>query len=369
MQNKIKLAILGTRGIPSRYGGFETFAEELSTRLVKRGIEVTVFCEVNNSYNELEYKGVKLKYVKVTKIGHLTTILYDLRCILRALKGYNLIYMLGYGAGLFFWIPMIFKKPIWVNMDGFEWKRAKWPWYGKFYFKINEWLAVKFATLVVADAENIKSYLISKYGKDINCYVIPYGAEIVDKPPDINLIRSHNLEPSDYYLIVCRLEPENHVKEIMEGFVSSKTKKKLIIIGNHKINTPYVRELLKFRDDRIRFMDAIYDRGLLKAIRHYSFAYFHGHSVGGTNPSLLEALGCGNLIIAHDNPFNREVASDCALYFSSSFQISDIINSLELGKNKDFTTKARERIRRIYDWDLITDQYQKLIRDAVSTEL
>lgn len=358
----MKIAVLGSRGIPARYGGFETVVEELSTRFVLSGIKVTVFCEENESYKESEYKGVNLYYVKSPKIGSLTTILYDLRCILKVLKEYDLIYMLGYGAGLFFWIPRVFRKPIWVNMDGLEWKRAKWPWYGKFYLKINEWLAVKLASLIIADAYKIKDYLVSKYGKDINCHVIPYGAEIVDKPPDANLIRDYGLETSNYYLIVCRLEPENHVKEIIEGFVSSKTKKKLIIIGNHEINTPYIRELLKVKDNRIRFIGAIYDRKLLKAIRYYAFAYFHGHSVGGTNPSLLEALGCGNVVIAHDNLFNREVASDCAIYFSSSSQIPDIIAFLETGINNNFSTKAKERIRKMYTWDMITDQYLRLIQ-------
>lgn len=358
----MKIAILGTRGIPGTYGGFETFTEELSTRLVKKGIEVTVFCYKKSIYGEPEYKGVKLLYVKKPKFGHLSTIFYDLFCIFKALRGYDLIYMLGYSTGLFFWIPRLFKKPLLVNMDGLEWKRAKWPTYGKIYLKLTEWLAVKFATLIIADSENIKYYLKSKFGKDINCYTIRYGTDIVDNPPDINQIQPYNLKPFKYYLVVCRLEPENHIKEIIEGFIISKTQKKLVIIGDYNIATPYIKELLKKKDERIKFIGAIYNKDLLKAIRFYAFAYFHGHSVGGTNPSLLEALGCGNKVIAHDNIFNREVASDCAIYFSSSSHIPNIIYSLENELNMNLATKAKNRMREKYNWDLIANEYQKLIQ-------
>lgn len=133
----MKIAILGTRGIPVKYGGFETFAEELSTRLVQRGINVAVFCDTSDQDYKIEYKGVKIQHVKAIKLGPLSTIVHDFFCIIKALRGYELIYMLGYGAGLFFWIPRVFNKTLWVNMDGLEWKRSKWPWYGKLYLKIN----------------------------------------------------------------------------------------------------------------------------------------------------------------------------------------------------------------------------------------
>ena len=363
MINK-RLAILGIRGIPARYGGFETFAEEISVRLVKRGGDVTVFCDTTDA-GKSEYKGVKLRYVRSFKLGPLTTIIHDLRCILDALNGYDIIYMLGYGAGPFFWIPRLFKRPIWVNMDGLEWKRSKWPWYGRLYLKISEWFAVKFASLLIADAEGIKDYLTSKYGKAINCHTIPYGAEVVVIPPDSHLIKNFELEPFEYYLVVCRLEPENHVKEIIEGFQASDTNKKLIIVGDHRTNTAYSKEILKTDDSRIRFIGTIFDKELLKAVRYYSFAYFHGHCVGGTNPSLLEALSCGNIVVAHDNVFNREVAGEVGLYFRSSDEIPTLVEAVESmdeSEKSDLSIKAREQIRNNYAWEIVVDMYQKILK-------
>lgn len=359
----MRIAILGTRGIPARYGGFETFAEELSTRLAANGFEVTVFCQRSNSNHAPEYKGVKLRYVRDYRVGSLSTVIFDFKCFVNSIRGYDLIYMLGYGAGIFMWLPRLFKKHVWVNMDGIEWKRSKWPWHGRLYLRINEWFAVKSASLIIADAEAIADYLRTKYGKHINCHTIPYGAEVVDTPPDINLIKAYGLKPFEYYLVVCRLEPENHVKEILEGFGLSGSQRSLVVIGDHEKGTPYVRELLKMDDKGIRFVGTVYDRELLKAIRYYSFAYFHGHSAGGTNPSLLEALGCGNMVIAHDNPFNREVAGEKSIYFSDSKGVARAVDELEQG---DFDIEsarmfAQSIIRERYTWEKITDEYNKLI--------
>lgn len=359
----MKMAILGTRGIPAEYGGFETFAQELSARLVRDNIDVTVYCKKVDSHAESQYKGVKLKYIKSPRLGPFTSLFYDLICILKALKNHDLIYMLGYGAGLFFWLPRIIRKPLWVNMDGLEWKRSKWPWYGKIYLRVNEWLAVKFAGLIIADAEQIKTYLVAKYGNNINCRMISYGAEVVSVPPDINLIQQCGLKPYDYYLVVCRLEPENNIKEIIKGFIRSSTSKKLIVIGSPKKKTRYARSILRADDTRVKLMGSIYNRELLKAIRYYSFTYIHGHSVGGTNPSLLEALGCGNPIIAHDNLFNREVAGNNAVYFSTPEQITDIIVSSKSTIGASNPARAMERIQKNYSWDSVADKYLKLLQD------
>lgn len=365
MQSK-KIAILGTRGIPARYGGFETFAEELSVRLVKRGVDVTVFCDRIDA-NQTEYRGVRLRHVRSLKLGPLTMIVHDLHSILKALNGYDIVYILGYGCGPFFWIPRLFKKPIWVNMDGLEWKRSKWPWYGRLYLKVSEWLAVRFASLLVADAEGIKDYLTSKYGKTIKCHTIPYGAEVVATPPDRHLTKNLELEPFEYYLAVCRLEPENHVKEIVKGFQASGTSKKLIILGDHEKKSPYIKELLKAGGNRVRFMGTIFNKELLKAVRYYSFAYLHGHSVGGTNPSLLESLGCGNAVIAHDNPFNREVAGKAARFFSDSDGLAKLIDNFD-DNHEDLNAMRKEAINIVqtrYTWEQVTNEYDKLFRALI----
>jgi glycosyltransferase involved in cell wall biosynthesis len=358
----MKVAILGTRGIPAEYGGFETFAEELSTRLASSGFDITVFCEGGGP--DAAYKRVRLRYVKLPRVGPLSTVLYDAKCILKALRGFDIVYMLGYGAGAFLCVPRLLKVTVWVNMDGLEWKRSKWPWYGKLYLRINERLAVKFANMLIADANGIRDYLTHSYGRDISCNTISYGAYVVDRAPDSAAIRDFGLEPCEYYLVVCRLEPENHVKEIITGFAKSKSLRKLTIVGDCKSNTKYVGELLKSCDDRIRFIGTVYDKELLRAIRYHAFAYIHGHSVGGTNPSLLEALGCGNIVIAHDNVFNREVGGIFE-YFSDSEGVSWAIHKLESNNAEhiDIARKASHAIiRGKYTWGKITEDYIRLLR-------
>jgi glycosyltransferase involved in cell wall biosynthesis len=364
------IAILGTRGIPARYGGFETFAEELSVRLAKQALHVTVYClreqNLQPGYPKQDiYKNVRLIHIKSPKIGPLTTIMFDLFCLWHARKLYDIVYMLGYGSSLFCFIPRLWGSQVWVNMDGIEWKRSKWPWYGRWYLKLSERLAITFSDQLIADASEIKSYLVSKYGEAINCSIIPYGAEIVDQPPLSKQIIELKLFPMDYYLVVCRLEPENHVREILHGFIQSDTQKKLVVVGDKNMNTLYVKDLLKSNDRRVQFIGPVYDKGLLEALRFYAAGYFHGHSVGGTNPSLLEAMGSGNIVIAHDNIFNREVTGDVAFFFNGSVDIPGIIStveSLSMEKKKELSEAVRSRIREKYNWALIAGKYMSSLR-------
>src|SRR4030042_814623 len=191
--------------------------------------------------------------------------------------------------------------------------------------------------------------------------MIPYGAALVENPPDPPLLASFGGFPQNYYLFVCRLESENHIREIIEGFKQADTHRELVIVGNSDTDTPYMRELKRAAGPRVRFIGVCYEKPKLLALRYYAYAYFHGHSVGGTNPSLLEAMGCGNAVIAHDNPFNREVSADCARYFNTSAEIPAIIRSLESGTDRErMCAVARERIRTIYSWERITDLYEEL---------
>jgi glycosyltransferase involved in cell wall biosynthesis len=310
-----------------------------------------------------EYHGVQLRFIG--PYPGLSTILYDIRCFLDASKRENVIYMLGYGAGLFGWIPRMLKRPLWINMDGLEWKRAKWPWYGKMYLKLSEWCVVKFSNLLIADSDAIRKYLRSKYGGKINCVMVPYGSDIIVSAPSDKSLRDIGLIPGRYYLIVCRLEPENHVREIIEGFQKSATGRKLVIVGNYKTGSSYVRKLLSIADERVKFIGVEFDKERLKALRYHSLAYVHGHSVGGTNPSLLEALGCGNIIVAHDNEFNREVLSTIGYFFKTPQDIPDIlasVESLSTTQRNERSEMARAHIHEHYNWDVITDQYYDLLK-------
>ncbi len=364
----MRIAILGTRGIPARYGGFETFAEQLAVRLASMNVEVTVYCEADRRTESTSYKGVRLKYIHALVVGPLSTILFDIRCLWDARRDYDVVYMLGYGTSLFCFLPRFWGRQVWINMDGIEWARSKWNKLAKIWFKIMEKSAVWSANRLIADAEGIRQHLLSRH-KDIPpCSVIPYGAPILDNAPEKQVLQELHLNESEYYLVVCRLEPENHVAEIIEGFKASSSPFKLVIVGNHKSNSDYVKTLLTIKDDRIIFAGTIYDEKKLQALRFHALAYMHGHSVGGTNPSLLEALGCGNIVIAHDNVFNREVAGDVALFFRSSLQIPEIISEIESYTREQKMQKI-EKARTIacdkYDWDKIAEKYLTLLNASV----
>ncbi len=361
----MKIAILGTRGIPAQYGGFETFAEELSSRLESRGIEVTVYCESAEDDSPHTYRGVKLAHLPSPKLGPFSTILFDLLCLWHARKSYDVVYMLGYGASLFCFIPRLWGTKVWINMDGIEWARAKWGLAAKAYFKIMEAIALRIADRIIADAEGIKQFLLGRHSFKASCNVIPYGAQIVNSAP-ASVLDEYGLNPYEYYLVVCRLEPENHVLDILQGFVASRSSCRLIVIGNHMANTSYGRKLNLVRDERIRFVGALYDQAKLSGLRYYCRAYIHGHSVGGTNPSLLEALGCGNPVIIHDNAFNREVAGDIGFLFETSSDITKCIEKADSMQSSDrdrLSDAAKKRIREYYTWDRIADQYSTLLHE------
>ena len=240
-KNRLKSAILGTRGIPARYGGFETFAEELAQRLVLKGIEVTVYCESGNGPQPVEYKGIELVYLPATKLGPLTTIFFDIRCLWHARRSHDVVYMLGYGAAPLCVIPRFWGIEVWINVDGIEWARAKWNAVAKFYFKLMELFSLWTADRIIADAEGIKTHLQSRHRRLPPCTVIPYGAPVIDVAPDENPLKEWGLKPRGYYLVVARLEPENHILEMIEGYKTADTSTPLVVVGDHLANTAYMK--------------------------------------------------------------------------------------------------------------------------------
>ncbi|MCL2659479.1 MAG: DUF1972 domain-containing protein [Acidobacteriaceae bacterium] len=364
----MKIAILGTRGIPARYGGFETFAERLAIGLVAHGCDVTVFCESGEIDEPCIFHGVKLRYVPAPRLGPLQTILYDARCLWAARNGYDVVYMLGYGAAPFCLIPRLWGTKVWINPDGLEWERAKWGLVARSYLRLMEWAALHSADHIIADAEAIAASLTARHGKLSNCTVIPYGCDVIDTPPAAELLLSWNLIPRSYYLAVCRLEPENHVLEILQAFQKSRSTKQLIVVGNHLAKSKYVARLREVRDTRIRMIGTVYDTSKLTCLRYHAFAYLHGHSVGGTNPSLLEAMGCGNLIIAHNNLFNRETVESCGLYFSDIVELSRAINCVEQEEDDygQLREATRSRARNKYNWPDIIKKYIEILAIAAT---
>ena len=229
----MNLAILGTRGIPARYGGFETFAEKLAIGIRGRGIHVTVFCESGEGNEPEVLEGVELRYVSAQQLGPLRTILYDVKCLWAARKGYDIVYMLGYGAAPFCVVPRFWGTEVWINPDGLEWARAKWGLVARLYFRLMEWVSLRVADRLIADSEAIVASLVSRHRKLPPHSVIAYGCEVVEKLPSVASLSGWGLTSGNYYLIVCRLEPENHVLEILKAFQQSKSERELIIVGNN----------------------------------------------------------------------------------------------------------------------------------------
>jgi glycosyltransferase involved in cell wall biosynthesis len=360
----IRLAILGTRGIPARYGGFETFAEELATRLANRGVDVTVFCPATSPKEDEKYRGVTLKFVKFPSLGKYSEMFWDARSFCAARRNFDVVYMLGLGGAFAAWVPRIFGATVWVNTDGVEWKRTKFNWAQRTYLALAEALSVLFAHRIIADSAAIATYLCRRYPGLKQVSTIAYGADIPAEKPDKTLIQEWNLEPNGYYIVVCRLEPENHVIEIVEGFRRSNSAVPLVILGHVENPNAYVKKLLDLRSERIRFMGTVYDKAKLAALRFHARGYLHGHSVGGTNPSLLEAMACSNLVIAHDNAFNREVLDDAGLFFKTSDELASIIDDVNGGLvDADLRRqRAAEIIDARYRWDQIADAYLALLQ-------
>lgn len=360
----MKIAILGTCGIPARYGGFETFAEELAVRLVQAGITVTVYCEKGVEEQPDSFRGVHLVYLPVIRCGPLTTVLFDLRCLWRTRKGHDVVYLLGYGAAPFCFIPRLWGTKVWLNPDGIEWQRAKWGRVAKTYFKIMEFFSTLAPSRLIVDAQGIRDHFAARHRRLPPCTVIPYGAPLIKHSSVSEGLYEWNLISGQYYLVVCRLEPENHIREIIEGFIASASPYPLIIVGNHQTDTPYVQKLRRLGSDNVRFIGTVYNEKL-QSLRCHALAYFHGHSVGGTNPSLLEAMGCGNLVLAHDNPFNREVLGTSGWFFRSATEIPALVQAAETlspAERAAIRTAVQERIQKRYNWDHIAKAYLQLIK-------
>ena len=361
-----KIAILGTRGIPARYGGFETFAQELSKRLQSESCNVIVFCD-QTSNPVFEYEGVELRYSKYIKSEHPLLFYFD--CIWQATRVSDVLLITGTGGAFFYWLPKLLGKKIITNIDGMESRRAKWNFLKKIFIKITEHLAIQFSDKVIADSLGIKKYVLQNYRvDDSRIAVIEYGAEENTGKENRIVLESYGLIPNEYYLVVARLEPENNIKEILDGFLSSGSVRPLIVIGslNNNSYVSQIRNVANGTKGRIKLLGAIYDKSDLDALRFFSYAYIHGHSVGGTNPSLLEALAASNLSVCHDNEFNREVTENQMFYFKTSDDLSDLIGQIEMMLTNDLDTKkfyGPQRILSHYTWEMIAEKYQRLINE------
>jgi len=355
----MKIAIIGTRGIPNYYGGFEQFAQYLAKGLTQKGFEVTVYNSHTHPYQKKTWNGVNIVHCKDLeyKMGTAGQFIYDLNCILDARKKqYDVILQLGYTSNSV-WGWLLPKKTIvTTNMDGLEWKRTKYSGLVRNFLKHAEKLAVKYSDHLIADSMGIQEYLSAKYNKQ--AVFIPYGADIF-KDNHCLLLEEFDLTPYEYDMLIARLEPENSIEIILDGRAKSNCKRKFLVVGSH--NTSYGEYLKKkyapFYD--IKFIGGIYDINKLNNLRYYTNLYFHGHTVGGTNPSLLEAMASGSLVCANDNPFNRYILEADALYFKTSNDVTLYINEVKYNQPvyQQFIANNRKKIEEKYSWDNIINQY------------
>ena len=359
----MKLAITGTRGVPNHYGGFEQFVMQFSTRLVDAGHEVVVYNPHGHPYKDNTYKGVEIirKWLPEKMFKAMSNYVFDRSCLRDAYqRKVDIILECGYASAApwYRWLRRKGVKLI-THMDGMEWQRAKWNLITKKIIRKTESIAVKYSDALVCDNPVVADYYRKMYS--VSPEMIPYGAVIPEKWNENSLIKV-GLEAGTFYLIVARLEPENNIRIIIEGFLASNIRESLVIVGDYtrKSGSKLFKEF--GGNPKIRFLGGIYDQDVLDNIRHYSKALFHGHSVGGTNPSLLEAMAAGSLIMAHDNPFNRWVLDKNAAYFNNQQELRNHIAGIDkLRQSADaWIPDNLARIESDFQWDSIVSQYEEL---------
>jgi glycosyltransferase involved in cell wall biosynthesis len=356
----MKIGILGTRGIPNAYGGFEQFAQYLALGLQKKGHEVYVYNSSEHPYRDKEWNGVHIVHCKDWEktIGTAGQFVYDYHCFWDAAgRNYDVLLQLGYTSSSV-WHRLWPKKAVnIINMDGLEWKRSKYNRMTRKFLRLAERLAVKHGNVLIADSIGIRDYLREEYGHP--SVYIPYGADI-PAAFDPEIPGRYGLQRDGYHLLMARMEPENNIEIIVRGWMSSRKDRPLVLIGNPGNRFGQYLERT-YRHEKLHFIGAIYESEVVNSLRHYSSYYFHGHSVGGTNPSLLEAMACGCRIAAHENLFNRSILGNDAFYFSSPEQVRDILEIKADTKAMDgWKTNNLGKIKGIYNWDRIIDDYEKL---------
>lgn len=376
--------IIGSKGIPSNYGGYETFVENLTFYKKSENIKYHIAC-IGDKEEIYEHNKARCFEIKVPNIGPAKAIIYDLKAIKSSIKYIRenkiedaIIYILACRIGPFLGcyknICEKYGIKIYINPDGHEWLRAKWSKPIKKYWKISEKLMVKEADLVICDSKNIEKYIKDTYKKyNPNTTFIAYGADLEKSKlsdDDIRLkkwYKEKNVKPNNYYLIVGRFVPENNYKTMISEFMKAKTKKDLVIITNVEKNKFYEdlkRETGFEKDTRIKFVGTVYEKELIKKIREDAYAYLHGHSVGGTNPSLIEALATTKLNLLYDVGFNREVAEDGALYWNlEDMNLANLIeqsNNLKKGDIEALNQIGKSKIKREYTWEKIVNIYEKV---------
>ena len=372
---KLHVAILGHRGIPGNYGGFETFAEELATRMVKDGHRVEVYCRTNTgTYRAQTYKGVRLIYLSTISNKHLDTLVHTAKAIFHAMfvRRPDVILMVNVGNTILSWLPRLFGIPTILNVDGLEWERKKWSGPAKLFLRLSASLTRWLPTAVVTDAKVIFDFYRDRLGMDTA--MIPYGATVHRKRhPDV--MKKFGLEPNDYYLYVARFEPENNPHLVVKAFEKTKTRKKLVMVGDAPYAGNFVKQVRDTHDPRIKFLGFVYGFDY-KALQQNAYCYIQATEVGGTHPALIEALGFGNCVLVNGTPENMETANGSAIpfwFFRSKDPTEGLQKKIQLVDDnsklvRQYRRKAVDHIRRNYRWETVAAQYVDLMQRICRAE-
>ncbi|HWP53298.1 MAG TPA: glycosyltransferase [Pyrinomonadaceae bacterium] len=367
----MRIAILGTRGVPANYGGFETFAEHLSTRLVARGHDVTVYCRAHYvSPRQIEFQGVRLKVLPTIRHKYFDTIVHTFLSALHAAvpSRYDAALICNAANAPFASILRVAGIPVALNVDGLEHKRKKWNWIARKYYLMAERLATILPTETVTDAKVIQEYYLARH-RAIST-MIAYGAEVERRPDP--LVRRWRVEPNRYVLYVSRLEPENNAHLVIEAFKRVRTAHKLVIVGDAPYARDYINDLKARarRDKRIVFTGFVFGRDY-RALQQNAYCYVHATEVGGTHSALLEAMGFGNCVLTLAAPENIEAIGDAGIAYSDESDLAEKLQRVLRDGSlvQAYRQRAQARVRDAYDWDYVVDQYEELFAKMAGLSL
>lgn len=367
----MRIAILGTRGIPASYGGFETFAEHLSTRLVGRGHDVTVYCRAHYvSPRQLEFHGVRLKVLPTIRHKYFDTVIHTFLSAIHAVsQRYDAALICNCANAPFSPILRLAGTPVAINVDGLEHKRKKWGWLGRRYYRLAEYLSTLLLTEMVTDAQVIQDYYLARHNAPST--MIAYGSE-VERRPDRELVRKWRVEPNRYVLYVSRLEPENNAHLVIEAFKKVRTAYRLLIVGDAPYAEQYINSLKASArgDKRIIFTGFVFGQDY-RALQQNAYCYVHATEVGGTHPALLEAMGYGNCVLTLATPENIEVVGEAGVPYIDEFDLAEKLQRVLRDGSlvQAYRNRAQQRVQTHYDWETVVDQYEQLFARMCGQEI
>lgn len=367
----MKIAIFGARGVPAAWGGFDTFVTELAPRLVEAGHEVTLYTMPKYTGVDVgtHFRGVKLVRIPTVYGKFTETVIHEFLSSLHAIvhSRQDIYYVLGCRTVWAYLPQILMLRRLVINTDGLDWQRRKWGRLARLYLKGNYYLARHISRYLISDAKELQRFYMEEYGKP-SAFLTNGGhvLQVDDEDRQRAILAEYGVEPGSYFLVACRMEPENNIDIIVREYVRSSAREQLCIAGGANYDSEYLKELEAIRDPRVRFLGPVYTEGHIEALHLGAKAYIHGHEVGGTNPSLLKAMGCGNLILAHDVRFNREVLGGNGILWTKN--VGSLASALDHVEREALTLRAqaasacRDRIAKYYSWDKVARDHERYFR-------